>query len=78
MLLSRTVTACAVPILLAQGCTIATLRHLVRRRLAVMERVYLPSPRRSQTIIRLHITDAGRKALAGYKEKPRGSGVAIV
>jgi hypothetical protein len=43
-----------------------------------MERVYLPSPRRSQTIIRLHITDAGRKALAGYKEKPRGSGVAIV
>jgi hypothetical protein len=62
-LLSSAANGCTVPIMLAFGCTITLLRHLVRRRLAVTKRLYLSGKTRS-SVIRLRITEAGQRALA--------------
>jgi hypothetical protein len=52
-----------VPLMLGRGCDVVALRHLARHRLAVADRVRVPGNRRD-TVVRLRISDDGRKALA--------------
>jgi hypothetical protein len=55
---------CTVPFMLNHGCSVAALRHLARRRLAITDRVHVPGKPKSVTVVRLRINDAGLKALA--------------
>jgi hypothetical protein len=64
-MLANAADGCTVPALLDYGYTVTTLRRLVRSQLAVAERVHIPGVRRSLTAVRLRISDAGRRALAG-------------
>ena len=54
-----------VPMMLASGCAIGALRRLVRDQLATAARERAPRARRTITVVRLRITDAGRRKLAG-------------
>ncbi len=63
-LLANTGEGCTVPALVRGGCTVEELRHLARSRLTVAERVCGPGTLRAPTIVRVCISDAGRKALA--------------
>jgi hypothetical protein len=63
-LLANAAGGYTVPFMLSQGCSVAALRHLARCRLAVTDRVHVPGNRRTLTVARLRISDAGRKALA--------------
>jgi hypothetical protein len=54
-----------VPFMLSHGCRVAALRRLARCGLATTDRVRAPGKRGTPAIARLHINDAGRKALAG-------------
>ena len=62
-LLADAAHGCTVPFMLSCGCSVAVLRHLARCRLAVTDRVPVPDKPKSATIVRLRISDAGRKAL---------------
>ena len=55
-----------VPLMVGRGCDVVALRHLARHRLAVADRVRVPGSR-SGTVVRLRISDDGRKALARRK-----------
>jgi hypothetical protein len=55
-----------VPLMLGRGCDVVALRHLARHRLAVADRVRVRGDR-SGTVVRLRISDDGRKALARRK-----------
>jgi hypothetical protein len=63
-LLANATHGCTVPYLLNHGCSVAALRHLARRRLAITDRVAEPGKPKVATVVRLRISDAGRKALA--------------
>jgi plasmid stabilization system protein ParE len=54
---------CTVPTMLAYGCAIVALRRMVRDQLATAARERAPRARRTVTVVRLRITDAGRRAL---------------
>lgn len=60
-----------VPFLLDSGCSVAALRHLARRRLAIADRVPVPGKPKSATVVRLRISKAGRQALQGNAPNPR-------
>jgi hypothetical protein len=62
-LLAAAVDGCTVPGMLSHGCNVVALRDLARHRLAVADRVRVPG-NRQPTVVRLRISDAGRKALA--------------
>jgi hypothetical protein len=62
-LLADAANGCTVPFLLESGCSVAALRHLVRQRLAIADRVPVPDKRKSATVVRLRISKAGRQAL---------------
>jgi hypothetical protein len=53
-----------VPALVRSGCTIEELRHLARSRLTIAERVRGSGTLRAPAVVRVRISDAGRKALA--------------
>jgi hypothetical protein len=55
---------CTVPMMLAHGCAVMELRRLVRAQLATAGRERVPRSRPSSSIVRLRITQAGRRALA--------------
>jgi hypothetical protein len=52
-----------VPFMLSHGCTVTALRRLARCGLAVTDRVGVPGKPKVATVVRLRISDAGRKAL---------------
>jgi hypothetical protein len=54
----------SVPMMLAEGCGIVALRRLVRDQLATAARERVAQARRTRTVVRLRITDAGRRTLA--------------
>jgi len=54
---------CTVPMMLARGCAIMELRRLVRGELATAGRERVPRSRPSGTVVRLRITQAGRRCL---------------
>jgi hypothetical protein len=58
---------CAVPMMLAYGCAIVALRRLVRNQLATAVRERAPRVQRT-TVVRLRITDAGRRVLTMWSE----------
>ena len=62
-LLADSAQGCTVPILLASGCSVASLRRLARQRLAIADRVRVSREPRSGTVVRFRISKAGRKAL---------------
>jgi hypothetical protein len=53
-----------VPALVRSGCTVEELRDLARSRLTITERVREPGTLRAPSVMRVRISDAGRKALA--------------
>jgi hypothetical protein len=55
-----------VPLMVGRGCDVVALHHLARHRLAVADRVRVRGSR-SGTVVRLRISDDGRKALARQK-----------
>jgi hypothetical protein len=61
---------CAVPMMLAYGCAIVALRRLVRNQLATAVRERAPRAPRAHrtTVVRLRITDAGRRMLTMWSE----------
>jgi hypothetical protein len=61
-LLANAGEGCTAPVLVRNGCTIEELRHLTRSRLTVTERAR--GTVRAPTVVRVRISDAGRKALA--------------
>ena len=61
---------CTVPMMLAYGCAIVALRRLVRDQLAMTARERVPRARRTITVVRLRITNAGRRALASSRLLP--------
>jgi hypothetical protein len=63
-LLADAADGCTVPFMVNHGCSVAALRHLARCRLAITDRVREPGTLRAPTVVRLRISDAGRKALA--------------
>jgi hypothetical protein len=63
-LLANSMYGCTVPHMLSRGCTLAALRHLARSRLTVTDRVREPGRPGTLTVVRLRISNAGRKALA--------------
>jgi hypothetical protein len=63
-LLANAGKGCTVPTLVRSGCTVEELRHLARTRMTITERVRGPGTLRAPTVVRVHISDAGRKALA--------------
>jgi hypothetical protein len=65
-LLADAAHGCTVPLMLGRGCDVMALRHLARHRLAVADRVRVRGGR-SDTVVRLRISDDGRKALARRK-----------
>jgi hypothetical protein len=68
-LLANAADGCTVPRMLGYGCSIAALRQLARCRLVITDRVRVPGNRRL-TVVRLRISDAGRKALARQDDRP--------
>jgi hypothetical protein len=69
-LLANAGEGCTVPALVRRGCTGEDLRHLARSRLAITERVSEAGPLRGPTVVRVRISDAGRKALAREGGRP--------
>jgi hypothetical protein len=69
-LLADAAGGCTVPFMLSCGCSVAALRHLARCRLAITDRVPVPGRPKSSTVVRLRISDAGRKALARQGGRP--------
>jgi hypothetical protein len=69
-LLAEAADGCTVPFMLSHGCSIPALRHLARRRLAIMDYVRVPGNRRAPSVVRLRISDAGRQALAREGDRP--------
>jgi hypothetical protein len=63
-LLANATYGCTVPFMLSHGCTIAALRRLARSRLTITDRVREPGKPGTLTVVRLRISNAGRKALA--------------
>jgi hypothetical protein len=63
-LLADAVDGCTMPVMLSHGCSVDELRDLAHRRLTVTDRVRQPGTLRTPTVIRVRISDAGRKALA--------------
>jgi hypothetical protein len=55
---------CSESIMLAHGFAIGMLRDLVRNEFATADREFVRAGRRTITIVRLRITEAGRRALA--------------
>ena len=68
-LLASAADGYTVPFMLSNGCSIAALRHLARGRLAITDRVRVPG-KKAVTVVRLRISDAGRKALARHEGGP--------
>ena len=62
-LLANAAQGCTVPFLLDHGCSVAVLRNLARRRLAITDRVPVPDHPKSATVVRFRISKAGRQAL---------------
>ena len=62
-LLAAAAHGCTVPCLLNSGCSVASLRHLARQRLAIADRVRVSREPKSGTIVRFRISKAGRQAL---------------
>jgi hypothetical protein len=62
-LLASATYGCTVPFLLDSGCSVAALRHLARRRLAIADRVRVSGGPKSGTVVRFRISKAGRQAL---------------
>jgi hypothetical protein len=69
-LLANAVHGCTVPFLLDRGCSVVALRHLVRQRLAIADRVRVPGQRKSATVVRFRISKAGRQALQDSRPNP--------
>jgi hypothetical protein len=67
--LANAADGCTVPRMLGYGCSIAALRQLARCRLVITDRVRVPGNRRL-TVVRLRISDAGRKSLARQDDRP--------
>jgi hypothetical protein len=63
-LLANATYGCTVPYMLSHGCTVAALRHLARSRLTITDRVRESGKPGTLTVVRLRISDSGRKALA--------------
>jgi hypothetical protein len=63
-LLANAPYGCTVPYLLNHGCAYAALRRLARSRLTITDRVREPGKPGMLTVVRLRISNAGRKALA--------------
>jgi hypothetical protein len=63
-LLADAAEGSTVPALVRHGCTIEELRHLAQSRLTITERVGGSGTLRAPTVVRVRISDAGRKALA--------------
>jgi hypothetical protein len=69
-LLANAVHGCTVPFLLDRGCSVVALRHLLRQRLAIADRVPVPDQRKSATVVRFRISKAGRQALHDSRPNP--------
>jgi hypothetical protein len=69
-LLANALHGCTVPFLLDRGCSVVALRHLVRQRLAIADRLRVPGQRKSATVVRFRISKAGRQALQDSRLKP--------
>jgi hypothetical protein len=63
-MLSESTGGCTVPILLARGGNLRALSDLVSESLATVHRESVPGARKMRFVMRLRITDAGRRALA--------------
>ena len=63
-LLADAVEGCTMPVMLSHGCSVDELRDLAHRRLTVADRVRQPGTLKAPTVVRIRISDAGRKALA--------------
>ena len=63
-LLANAPYGCTVPYMLNHGCTFAALRRLARSRLTITDRVREPGKPGTLTIVRLRISNLGRKVLA--------------
>jgi hypothetical protein len=59
-----------VPILVRSGCTVEELHRLVRNGLASAERMQARGKPSSRPVLRIRISDAGRKALARNDAHP--------
>jgi hypothetical protein len=63
-LVANATYGCTVPYMRSHGCTVAVLRHLARSRLTITDRVREAGKPGTLTVVRLRISNAGRKALA--------------
>ena len=70
-LLAHAAQGCTVPFLLDHGCSVAALRHLARRRLAITDRVPVPGHPKSATVVGFRISKAGRQALLDSRRNGR-------
>jgi hypothetical protein len=52
------------PVMLSHACSVDELRDLAHRRFTVADRVRQPGTLRAPTVVRIRISDAGRKAFA--------------
>jgi hypothetical protein len=64
-LLAKSESGCTAPIMVRHGCTMSTIRGLVREGLASVERAQVRRKRSWRAVFRLRITGTGRKAMAG-------------
>jgi hypothetical protein len=62
-LLAAAAHGCTIPFLLDSGCSVASLRHLMRQRLVIADRVRASREPKCGTIVRFRISKAGRQAL---------------
>ena len=63
-LLANAPYGCTVPYMLNHGCTFAALRRLARSPLTITDRVRESGKPGTLTVVRLRISNAGRKALS--------------
>jgi hypothetical protein len=70
-LLANEAQGCTVPFLLDHGCSVAALRQLARRRLAIADRVAVAGHPKSATVVRFRISKAGRQALQDSRPNRR-------
>jgi hypothetical protein len=61
--LVKSVNGCTTPIMVHHGCTMPTIRGLVREGLASVERAQIRRKRSWRAVFRLRITSAGRRAM---------------
>jgi hypothetical protein len=70
-LLADSAQGCTVPVLLASGCSVASLRRLARQRLTIADRVCVSREPQAGTVIRFRISKAGRQALQDGRHNRR-------